>query len=82
MALESISPCEHGRLARHVLVMDTSLRTDRDPWGDIELLRLRGESSLAAAEHIRDREADINDDPDRFRLGFLHTDGCRTEETR
>lgn len=68
--------CEHGSQARHVLLVDQTRKTPRDPYGDVE-----GPISVdrvGAMVRLRDAHAD-GSEPSRFTLAFIHADRCRTE---
>lgn len=68
--------CEHGSQARHVLLVDQTRKTPRDPYGDVE-----GPISVdrvGAMVRLRDVYADGRE-PSRFTLAFIHADRCRTE---
>lgn len=71
--------CTHGVPATYVTVVDETRKTPFDEYGDIE-----GPTNidhLGAMAIICDQEAgDHADEPGRFTLGFIHTDGCRTEQ--
>jgi hypothetical protein len=73
--------CTHGQCVRRITVVDQTRKNHLDEYGDIA--GPMRPSYRNVMEHIRDQHADEHtDEPGRFVLGFIHADGCRTEQER
>jgi hypothetical protein len=73
--------CNHGQCATLITVVDQTRKNDRDEFGDIA--GPMRPSYRDIMERIRDQRAGEHaDEPGRFVLGFIHDDGCRTEQER
>lgn len=75
------TPCIHGRPVTHVAVVDQTLKTEHNEYGDLEIpLRV---ADLDKMVQLRDAETGLHpDEPGRFVLAFIHFGCCRTEEIR
>lgn len=74
-----VAPCEHGRPAKRVTVVDRARKSESNQYGDIEVPV--GLEHLATMASIRDdHAAEHPGEPGRFVLVFVHPPCCRTEQ--